>query len=182
MGCQRRNDKLWCQFFKSRVYGRRNECTEMQQLAIQSAELYYYPLCKDDKSYDGCQCQRSYSLRTNLCFCVNEHGDPIDGQSMEFEKGDDAIMSWQEVCVNVLACPNSDVTLTNDEQILIHSTASDGVQPLTTNEQNNSMNTLNIIDEVLPDSASPPAAHHFVFDNTLSVNVIGFILAIYGMT
>eukprot|EP01083_Nonionella_stella_P173195 596693_1 len=84
-------------------------CAAEQQLAISFGEDYL-PLCQTENPvlYDGCQCNYGDEDRNLLCWCVDENGNKIGGKAVYRHK---AVFTWQEVCVNVLKCENSEVTL-----------------------------------------------------------------------
>jgi len=86
----------------------RNEvaCAEEQSLAI-AAGATYIPRCQstDSSLYDGCQCDIGDSLTMGVCYCVDETGNALENQMYQF--GDE---TFEEVCVNVLGCDNSEVT------------------------------------------------------------------------
>eukprot|EP01083_Nonionella_stella_P020125 55788_1 len=79
-------------------------CAEEQQLSI-SMIADYFPRCREDGTYDGCQCTKDHSV----CWCADDAGNVIDGKSMEIADG----LLWQDACVNKLECQNSDVTNDN---------------------------------------------------------------------
>eukprot|EP01083_Nonionella_stella_P066826 176314_1 len=84
-------------------------CAEEQQLAI-STGATYMPLCNeaDADIYDGCQCEIVDSRTLAVCYCVDQTGNIIKGQTQVVENG--TAGAWKSVCTEQLKCNNSAVT------------------------------------------------------------------------
>ena len=104
--------KIACKVvFGPAVYIRNDmECEEEERLAI-AAGSTYIPRCAIDEVgnkttvYDGCQCDVGDTEILSVCWCVDPDGNSLATQIFQF--GEE--MSWEEVCVDVLGCANSNV-------------------------------------------------------------------------
>eukprot|EP01084_Bolivina_argentea_P294130 506012_1 len=93
------------QFQPAKYVDNKMKCEEEKKLAI-SKEIGYTPRCKDDGSYDGCQCQVGGETgEVTICWCVDASGNPIDTKTMTVKSG----TSFEQVCIGELRCGNSEV-------------------------------------------------------------------------
>jgi len=88
-------------------------CAEEQGVAI-AAGSTYIPRCQssDSSLYDGCQCDIGDSRTMGVCYCVDPLGNPKENQIYQFSDE-----TFEEVCVNVLSCDGTEVTVAESREV-----------------------------------------------------------------
>ena len=148
-------------------------CAEEQKLAVAAGETYI-PLCRstDSSLYDGCQCDigdsRSSDRRRDICWCSDESGDALDDKVHQFSTD----ISFEEVCVRVLECSDSEVAEPSSAAVAVAETGPLGLNPLSAADSNKPVLDANWVEDL----------HHLVWVAIATLLTISAAAAMYVVT